>query len=342
MNRKKLIAALSAYKRPGTPVYAYHFRNLPKDVLQHDNAAALRAILRDDSLPARVREHAAGALGGLRDRRAVAMLIQALNSAELRRGAAVALGLIRDRHAAPALDAVAPRCKAARWALGQFDRSQSTDQLVADLRQCHLREIGRKLRMRHVPANQRRAIAKQALRELREAVRAGELRQEHRWLMNVLQDSDLPEVDDALAQALRLTVTNRRICPTVRGRLLRVIGARKPTVAMPALVEAACLTEDPAQAKMAIVCIERILRSRKVPAALGADARSRLQRQIEKLKRARTHTPPVKPLRSWECTPGSPRWFTALDRAIKALEGLENNVGDTKLPRTRETAMSPS
>lgn len=85
--RQSLVNALAAYRRPGTPVYAYHFRNLPKEVLQQENAAAPRAILQDDSLPPRVREHAAGALGELRDQCAVGMLTEALGRAKLRRGA---------------------------------------------------------------------------------------------------------------------------------------------------------------------------------------------------------------------------------------------------------------
>ncbi len=318
--KKPLVAALAAYRRPGTPVYAYHFRNLPKDVLQQKNAAALRAILEDEALPPRVREHAAGALGELRDQRAVGMLIEALDSAKLRRGAAVALGLMGAKRAVPALEAVASRCKAARWALSQFDRSQSTDQLLADLRDGHLRDIGR--RMSRVPASQRRTVAERALRQLRAAAGTGKLGQEHRWLMTVLQDSDVPEVDEVLAQALRLTALKRGICPTVRGRLLRIVGARQPTVAIPALVEVACQTENPGQAQMAIVCIGKILRSRDDAKALVADSRSRLGRQLKRLKRLRVRTQPVEPPRPWLHIAGSPGWFAAIDRAVKALERL--------------------
>jgi hypothetical protein len=320
MCRESLVKALAAFRRPGTPVYAYQFRNLPKEVLRQENAAALRAILRDDSLPARVREHTAGALGEIRDRRAVWMLIAAIGNAKLRRGAAVALGLIRDRRAIPALEAAAPRCKAARWALSRFDRIQSTEALLADMRDGHLRDIGCK--MSRVPANQRRAVAEQALRQLRDAMGTGDLRQEHRWLMTALQDSDVPETDEVLAQALRLTVLNRGICPTVRGRLLRVIGARQSAVALPALVEVACQTENPGQAQMAIVCIEKALRSCRDADALSAEDRSRLERHLEALRQSRTHTQPVKPPRPWDRTPGSPGWFAAVDRAVKALERL--------------------
>ena len=320
MSKKSLVEALAAYRRPGTPVYAYHFRNLPVEVLRQENSASLRAILQDDSLPPRVREHAGGALGELRDQRAVGALIEALDSAKLRRGAAVALGLMGAKRAVPALGAVAPRCKAAHWALSQFDRSQSTDEFLADLREGHLREIGRK--MRRAPASQRRAAAQQALQELRDVAGKGKLGQEHRWLMTVLQHSDLPETDEVLAQVLRLTVQKRGICPTVRGRLLRIVGARQPTVAIPALVEVACQAENPGQAQMAVVCIEKILRSRDDAKALVADHRSRLGRQLTRLKRLRSRTRPEEPARSWERTPGSSGWFAAVDRAIKALERL--------------------
>ena len=320
VDQESLVNALAAYRRPGTPVYAYHFRNLPKEVLQRKNAPALRAILRDESLPPRVREHAAGALGELCDQRAVGMLIEALGSAKLRRGAAVALGLLRDKRAVPALEAAVARCKAARWALSQFDRSQPTDELLADLRAGHLREIGRK--MSRVPDSQRRGVEGQALRQLRAAVAAGDLRQEHRWLMNVLQDSDAPGADYVLAAALRLTAVKRGICPTVRGRLLRILGARQPTVAIPALVDVACQTQNPGQAQMAVVCIGKILRSRQDAKALLVDNRSRLERQLERLKRLRTRTQPAEPPRPWDRTPGSPGWFAAVDRAVKALERL--------------------
>lgn len=31
MGQKALINTLAAYRRPGTPIYAYHFRSLPKE-----------------------------------------------------------------------------------------------------------------------------------------------------------------------------------------------------------------------------------------------------------------------------------------------------------------------
>ena len=320
MDRLKLVEALSAYRRPGTPVYAYHFRNLPEEVLQDQNAGALRAVLQDDSLTPRVREHAAGALGELRDQRSVTLLIEALGSAKLRRGAAVALGLIRDQRAVPALGAAAPRCKAARWALGQFDRNQSTDQLLTDLREGHLREIGRKLAA--APTNHRRAVVEQALRELKAVVTRGTLGQEHRWLMTVLQYAEDPAVDAVLAEALRLTVRKRGICPTVRGRLLRVIGARLPTTALPALVDVACQTDDPGQAQMAAVSIGKLVHCSNDAKALADKSRPRMLRQLKRLRRLRGETRPKAPPRAWERTPGSPGWFAAIDRATRALERL--------------------
>jgi len=78
MSARGLVNAPVTYRRPGTPVYECHFRHLPKEVLQQANASVLGAVLQDESLPARVREHAAGALGEMRDRRALGMLIRAL------------------------------------------------------------------------------------------------------------------------------------------------------------------------------------------------------------------------------------------------------------------------
>ena len=320
MDRKQIVEVLAAYRRPGTPMYAYHFRRLPDEVVQPENAHLRRSILRDESLPPRVREHAAGALGEAGDRRAIGMLIKALDSAQLRRGAAVALGLMRAKRAVPALEAVASGCKAARWALSQFDRRQSTTQLLADLRDGHLRDIGRKLS--GLDPRQRDAVGRNALRELRAVVRTGKLGQEHRWLMTVLQYYDSPEADELLAEALRLTVRRRGICPTVRGRLLRILGARRPVSAIPALIEVACQTEKPGHAQMAVACIEKTLRGRCDGTASLVGYCSRLRGQLTRLKALRSSTRPVKPPRPWIDVPGSPKWLAAVDRAIKALERL--------------------
>ena len=38
---QKLIELLGTYRRPGTPVFAYHYRRLPAEVLELDNADLL-------------------------------------------------------------------------------------------------------------------------------------------------------------------------------------------------------------------------------------------------------------------------------------------------------------
>ena len=78
MRKQALIDALSAYRRPGSPMYRDHFQWLAPEVTSRSNATALRAILRDQTLPARVREHAAGALGETGDPSATPDLIAAL------------------------------------------------------------------------------------------------------------------------------------------------------------------------------------------------------------------------------------------------------------------------
>jgi HEAT repeat protein len=64
-------------------LYDYHFRNLPSAVLGKENVPKLIGILRDKGLPSIVREHAAGALGEIGDKRAVKPLIEALKERRL-------------------------------------------------------------------------------------------------------------------------------------------------------------------------------------------------------------------------------------------------------------------
>ena len=325
MNREGIIDALAAYRRPGTPVYAYHFRRLPAEVLRPANVPALRAIVEDGTLPPRVREHAAGALGELRDRGAIGVLIKALDQAKLRRGAAIALGRMRAKRAVPALEAVAPRCKAARWALSQFDRPQPVPQLLDDLRDGHLREIGRKLD--RVDRAKREAVREAVLRELRPVVAEGRLHADHRWLITALGLLGGDEADTVLSDALRLTLRKPGICPTVRGRLLRVMNERRSAATIPAFLDVACQTKDPVHAHMAVVAIEKIVQRQGRATATVLAQRPRLERQLARLKRLRADTEPVRPLRPWDHPPGSPRWFAAVDRAIAALERLLRRVG---------------
>ncbi len=78
MTRRQLIDALAKYRRPGTPNYEYYFRCLPAGVGDGRNVRTLLSILADERLPARIRDHAGGALGETRDKRAVGPLIGAL------------------------------------------------------------------------------------------------------------------------------------------------------------------------------------------------------------------------------------------------------------------------
>ena len=73
--RLRLIKSLEAYKRPGTPVFAYHYRKLPAEVMKPGNADVLLGILQDEKLPAKARDHAAGALGQIECVKAIPSLI---------------------------------------------------------------------------------------------------------------------------------------------------------------------------------------------------------------------------------------------------------------------------
>jgi hypothetical protein len=91
-SRRAVAELLAGYRRPGSPIFAHHYRRLPAKVLKLENGDALLDILKDEGLPARVREHAAGALGQIGFRKAIPALIDALGSPKTRRGAATALG----------------------------------------------------------------------------------------------------------------------------------------------------------------------------------------------------------------------------------------------------------
>ncbi len=58
MNRRDIIEVLTSHRRPGSPVYAHHFQQLPRKVLEPGNVPTLLAVLTDEDLPGKVREQA--------------------------------------------------------------------------------------------------------------------------------------------------------------------------------------------------------------------------------------------------------------------------------------------
>ena len=86
MTREEMIGVLDAYRRPDSPVYDTHFRKLPAALLTERNVPDLIDVVWDESLPLRVRDHAAGALGEIGDPQSIAPLVEALASTRVREG----------------------------------------------------------------------------------------------------------------------------------------------------------------------------------------------------------------------------------------------------------------
>lgn len=168
MERQEIIDVLAKYRRPGTPVYDYHFRNLPSAILEKENVPKLIGILRDKGLPSIVREHAAGALGEIGDKRAVKPLIEALKERRLHRGVSVALGRMKAKEAIEYLKEIAPRSTAARWALSQLSLGETVEEVMSNLRYGPLRAINKK--MKALPDPLRKKVQEEIVRQFREAL----------------------------------------------------------------------------------------------------------------------------------------------------------------------------
>ena len=198
MTEKEIVEALAKFRRPGSPDYGRHFQGLPAEVIRKENVPVLLGILCDRALPTKVREHAAGALGEIRDARGVRPLIAALGEAGLRRGAAVALGRMQAQQAAEALKPLAGRVKAARWALSRLSPPTTVVEVIEDLRSGQLRHIPRKLR--RLPEALGRKVQAQIVRELRRHCdRPGD---DVRWCVTALTTFRHPAAPALLARTL--------------------------------------------------------------------------------------------------------------------------------------------
>jgi HEAT repeat protein len=242
-------------------MYRYHFRNLPPEVLRRRNAAALRAILRDERLPDRAREHAAGALGQIGDGSSIPHLIAALGSRKLRRGAAVALGLLQAKRASKALESVAEREPAARWALAEIRVPLTAAEVLDELEKGHLRQIPRTLG--RLPEALRPKVQARVTALFRSAVAGGGPTADDRWLITALQELAPQRSGALVSRALHHANEGQQdLCPSVRHRLLRAISAILPPRALPPLAETVCEGDNPAHVRMALLNIRRIVKAR--------------------------------------------------------------------------------
>jgi HEAT repeat protein len=321
MTRQAMIDALAEYRRPGSPVYGYHFRRLPPEITRKRNLPVLLSILEDEDLPSRVRDHAAGALGEIGDQRAVAPLIGALNQPKLRRGAATALGRMKAQKATKRLRELAPESKAARWALSQVSTPTTTHGILEDLELGQLRDIGPKISK--LSPKRASALSEPLIRRLEEIVANGLLSHDHRWIVTALQYVRPPEAADVAIDALAQAIDLENCCGCIRNRLMRTLGEIRPAHAIPVLVDVVSEVASPFHKHLAAVCIGKILDEHSGQAAsLLVDRRARVRAELERLERELAQTASARPDTPWDRSKGTPRWAKSQRRAIIGITRL--------------------
>jgi len=245
MIKQEAIDVLEEYRRPASPLYDHHFQRLPSEIIWKENVPVLLEVLMDTSLAAVVRENAAGALGEIGDHDAVGPLISALEEPGIRRGAAIALGRMKAKEATAALKALAPRVKAARWALSQLGVSETVDGVIDDLRSGQLRLITQKLRS--LPSHLRKKVEEEIVQQFREALARGEGQEDLRWYVTALSSFRHPDAAALLAGTLESSwkrmgslvglQTERTCCGCLHNRTLRALKTNPSMEAVPNLVE---------------------------------------------------------------------------------------------------------
>jgi hypothetical protein len=335
MDYGEIIDTLAAYRRPGTPSFERHYQRLPATLTTAEHASILSEILNDEALPAKVREHAAGALGEVGDHGHVPELMRALQDRRLRRGAAVALGRLGDRRAATALRPWADAgLGAARWALLQVAPPEDVDDVLTRLREGHLRHI--RPTIAALSGERRDAVAAAVSASLGDALdRKTVTYDEHVWMVTALQY--LPGGESTLLRVLPFCADGLAV--DLCHRTLRAVSAATPLDAIEPLVELIRSLARPAHVHQAAVCL------RKISKRHGPAAEARLRRLAADLRRAQrrwqtalSHTPATEPARPWDHRAGTPGWQAEIERALKALQNLLHSVpapepgGDHKLP----------
>jgi len=324
--RQRLIELLEAYRRPGTPVFEYHYRRLPPEVLKPENADILLGIIQDKGLPGKVRDHAAGALGQIGSREAVPALIEALSSIQTRRGAATALGMLKAEEARDALAELSPKVGAARWAHEEVSGPGDLDEILAGLRDGHLRRIGPKIAA--LDGKTQGALSSALVKSLRAQIRKGYLDHSHRWMITSLQKLAPPEAASVIADALRLSIKTKNCCGCLRKRTTWAAAAIGSPKAIPALIEMMVKLSRPQNVQQAAVCIEKIAKvSPKEASKVLQKEKRRLASAAKRFAEETDATPRRKPKVRWDGAEGTPRWLAASGRAQKAVERVLRLAG---------------
>ena len=243
MERQEMIDILKKYKRPGSPRYDKHFQKLPDELVQTGHVVELLQILRDESLPVKVRKNAAGALGEIGDPRAIDPLIDCLTNKSMSTCAAIALGRMRARDAADALKAQARKVKAARWAHGELGLTQTVQEAIEDLSNCQLREVPQKLTW--YPEGLRKKVEQEIVKQFKKACKKQD--EDLRWYVTAFTTFSHPDLPPLLAdtivhswRAMGAEVgadQEQTCCGCVHSRTLRALKRNPTRDAVPHLLD---------------------------------------------------------------------------------------------------------
>jgi HEAT repeat protein len=319
MTYQSIIDVLATYRRPGTPNFERHFQRLPQELLQQNNVGLLLGILTDNDLPAKIRGHAAGALGEIGDRRVAGALVEALGNARLRRCVVVALGRLGAPVAAEALTCLAQQGDAAaRWALARVTPGTDSAEVIAELEHGQLRGI--RSRLQALDERVAVAVGEDVLRRLHLALDRETPCQGWAWMITSLQYLLPPGAGPLLTEALgRLNPESAEL----RNRLLRALGAVAPLDAVPALLTALQAIESPGHQQLTAVCLEKILARHGEPARCAMRAQAPvLRRVLDDLHARDRHTAEQQADVPWDHRPGTAGWRAEVRRAEVALTRL--------------------
>lgn len=316
-----VIASLAAYRRPGTPVFARHFLQLPAELIDRERVPDLITILVDESLPSMVRDNAAGALGEIGDEMAVEFLVDALASSKTRRGAAVAIGRMRASAARESLAQHAPNVPAARWALSELGVPGTPDGILEDLRKGSLH--GLRTRIARLDAAQAREAESALLGQLSEKVEQGTLTYADAWIVSGLYYLQSRDAEPLLAEALLRIADPDHAAAGLRSRVLRSLSELGTLQTIPLVVEFLLDADSPIHKDLAAACVKAIARRHGSEGVRTTQEHAdQIGAERQRLAATLRNTPLVDVERPWHSPPGSPKWAAATKRTIRKLDAL--------------------
>jgi hypothetical protein len=243
--KNDLILKLEKYKRPGSPIFDDHFKNLPQEIKRKENVPLLISILVDKDLSAKVRRNAAGALGEIGDKSAIDSLISSLSEKQIQQCAAIALGRMKSKESAEKLKELVGKVNAATWAISQFDFKKNVDDAIYELRVGQLRNIPKKLDV--LPDHLKKKVENEIIRRFKESISYGDTNEDLRWYVTALTSFKHPDAPHLLSETLKLSwqkmgslvglKTKKTCCSCLHNRTLRALKMNPSLEAVPNLVE---------------------------------------------------------------------------------------------------------